>query len=291
MRSFHGGQGHGAFFEGWYLKHQKGGRTLALIPACHRDRTGRPSASLQVVTNDRTWAVDFPDGDFWAAEDRFSVALGRSRFGEKGVALDVEGEGLRLTGELRYGPFTALRSDIMGPFRFVPGLQCRHGVLSLSHRLEGALTLNGETWDFTGGLGYIEKDWGCSFPKTYLWTQGAWPGVCVVAAAADVPLGPGRITGCICAVWYGGREYRLATYRGARVEEESKTRLRVCQGRYTLEAELLEGTGLDLRAPEQGDMGRRTIRERPAGQVRYTFREGKQLLFSHVGTAGFERAE
>lgn len=290
MRNFHGGRGRGAFFEGWYLKHRKGGRTLALIPAYHRAASGRPSASLQVVTGDRAWAVDFPASRFRVHRDKFAVAVGDSRFTPAGVELDVSGDGLHLTGAIRYGPFTPPESDIMGPLRFVPGLQCSHGILSLSHRLEGAVELNGERWDFTGGTGYLEKDWGRSFPGSYLWTQCGWPGSCVVAAAAEVPLGPGRVTGCVCAVRHGGREYRLATYRGARVEAQEPGYLRVRQGPYTLEAELLGGTGLDLRAPVLGDMGARTVLERPAGRVRYDFRQGGRLLFSHVGLGGFERA-
>ena len=290
MRNFHGDRKHGAFFEGWYLKHQKDGRMLALIPACHRDRQGRPSVSLQVVTGERAWSMDVPLSQFRVARNRFAVAVGGSRFTEAGVVLDVEGEDLRLTGELRYGPFQPLESDIMGPFRLIPGLQCHHGILSLSHRVEGAVVLNGETWDFTGGSGYIEKDWGRSFPRAYLWAQCSWPGSCVVAAAADVPLGLRCVTGCICVVWHGGREYRLATYRGARVEEERPGYLRVRQGPYTLEVELLGGRGLDLRAPVLGEMDTRTIRECPAGRVRCVFRREGRLLFSRVGQGGFEWA-
>ena len=41
------------YFEGWYLKCQtRDGRALALIPAVHQDRTGRRSASLQVLAED-----------------------------------------------------------------------------------------------------------------------------------------------------------------------------------------------------------------------------------------------
>ncbi|MEZ4893124.1 MAG: tocopherol cyclase family protein [Saprospiraceae bacterium] len=33
------------------------------------------------------------------------------------------------------------------------------------------LTINGEELDFTGGKGYMEKDWGRSFPSAYFWMQ------------------------------------------------------------------------------------------------------------------------
>jgi len=59
MRFFHGGKQRGPYFEGWYLKHQsKGGKSLALIPAFHRDSAGRPSASLQIISDSRSWWLE-----------------------------------------------------------------------------------------------------------------------------------------------------------------------------------------------------------------------------------------
>jgi len=59
----------------------------------------------------------------------------------------------------------------MGIFAYIPKMECSHGVVSMNHGLEGILKINGEEIDFTGGKGYIEKDWGTSFPKQYIWIQ------------------------------------------------------------------------------------------------------------------------
>lgn len=83
----------------------------------------------------------------------FQVWLGGNLFNRKGVWLDLRAPGLTLRGEVRYGPFTPLKSDIMGPFRFLPAMECSHGVLSMGHRLEGGLTLNGRELVFDGGHG------------------------------------------------------------------------------------------------------------------------------------------
>lgn len=49
------------YFEGWYFKHQnRQGQTLALIPAFHIDNGGHRSASLQVISNDRSWWLEYP---------------------------------------------------------------------------------------------------------------------------------------------------------------------------------------------------------------------------------------
>ena len=179
----------------------------------------------------------------------------------------------------------------MGPFRFFSGMQCSHGVISMGHSLEGTLELNGERLDFSNGTGYIETDRGCSFPSAYLWTQCVWnraeSGSLMLAIAA-VPLPIGGFTGCICSVFYSGREYRLATYKGAKIEAWSPSGAVIRQGRHRLEAKLLNERKQALRAPVEGRM-ERTIHESLCAEVRYRFWRGKDLLFQHTGlNASFE---
>lgn len=295
MRFFHGAHRPGPYFEGWYLKHQnKAGQALALIPAFHIDRAGRRSASLQVLSDRGAWWLEYPDAQFHASQDRFQVQVGPSSFCDRGISLHIEQQGLSLHGTLRYGPFAALRSDIMGPFRLFGGMQCSHGIVSMGHALDGTLELNGEPIDFSNGTGYIETDRGRSFPSAYLWTQCAWDGPgggSLMLAAATVPLPVCRFTGCICAVSYHGRAYRLATYRGCKIEAWSPSGAVIRQGAYRLEAELLHDRRLPLRAPEEGSMAR-TIHESLCAEVRYRFRRGEELLFQHTDRcASFEYSD
>lgn len=295
MNFFHGANRSGTYFEGWYFKHRSGdGRTLALIPAFHIDRAGRRSASLQVVSDRGAWWLEYPDARFQAAQKEFQVQIGPCSFGSRGIELHIEEAGLSLHGTLNYGPFTALRSDIMGPFRLFAGMQCSHGVISMRHSLKGALRLNGESVDFSNGIGYIETDRGRSFPSAYLWTQCVWDGPedgGLMLAAATVPLPVGGFTGCICAVFHHGREYRLATYRGARMERWSPSGAVIRQGAYRLEAELLKARELPLRAPAEGSMTR-AVHESLCAEVRYRFRHGKDLLFQHTDRcASFEYSD
>ena len=292
MGFFHSTEGTGPYFEGWYFKHQSPqGQALALIPAFHMDGEGRRTASLQVISRDRAWWLEYPASQLQVSRKPFQVRLGQSRFGEEGISLQIQRDGLSLRGTLRYGPLAALRSDIMGPFRFFAGMQCAHGVISMGHSLSGALELNGEPLDFSGRIGYIETDRGRSFPQRYLWTQCVWEGAeraSLMLAAATIPLPVGGFTGCICAVLYGGREYRLATYRGARIEGWSSSGAAIRQGRYRLEAELLSERRQALRAPAEGRM-ERTIHESLQAEVRYRFWQGRELLFQHTDpNASFE---
>ncbi|HWS42794.1 MAG TPA: hypothetical protein VN421_06860 [Pseudoflavonifractor sp.] len=284
-----------SYFEGWYFRHQSsGGDLLALIPARHTDGAGRTTASLQVVTPGRAWTVDFPGDAFLSAKGLFQLWLGGNLFNRKGLHLDLRTPGLVLRGEIHYGPFTPLKSDIMGPFRFVPAMECRHGVVSMGHRLEGVLELNGRALDFSGGTGYIETDRGSSFPRAYLWTQCAWReggNSSLMLSVAEIPFLGGRFTGCICAVLHGGREYRLATYLGARAAGWSAAGAVIRQGDLRLTVELLESAAQPLRAPKDGRM-ERTIRESLRSKVRYRFWRGDALLFDHTDeNASFEYAD
>lgn len=292
MKFFHGTRGAGPYFEGWYFKHQApGGQGLALIPAFHRDADGHLDASLQVIAKDRSWWLEYPETELQLSRRPLRVRLGQSVFSESGLDLHIRREDLSLRGSLSYGPLTPLKSDIMGPFRLFGGMQCAHGVVSMGHCLTGELELNGERLDLTGGLGYIETDRGRSFPDAYLWTQCLWDGPeggSLMLAVATIPLPLGGFTGCICSVLYGGREYRLATYRGARIEAWSPTGAVIRQGGYRLEVKLLSQRQQPLRAPVEGRM-ERTIHESLCARVGYRFWRGETLLLQHTDDrASFE---
>ena len=289
---YHGARRRGPYFEGWYFKLQsKGGEALAVIPALHIDAAGRRSASLQIITGSESWWLEYPEGEFAARENRLQIRMGQNVFSDQGVWLDAEGEGLSLHGTLRCGPLSPPKSDIMGPFRFFSGMQCAHGVISMAHPMEGTLRLNGRIMDFGGGMGYIETDRGRSFPSAYLWTQCGWRESqrnSLMLAIATIPLPMGSFTGCICAVLYGGQEYRLATYRGTQIEGWSDRGAAIRQGRYRLEVELLAGRGHPLRAPAKGKM-KRIVHESLCAKVCYRFWCGKRLLFEHTDDyASFE---
>ncbi len=292
MKYFHGMKRSGRYFEGWYLKHQnRHGQSLALIPAFHINDAGHRSASLQVIANGGAWWLEYPEAQFQAASNQFQVRLGESRFSHQGIVLNIDQDGLLLHGTLRYGPFTAIQSDIMGPFSLFAGMQCSHGVISMGHSLEGVLNLNEEMVDFSDGTGYIESDRGRSFPNSYLWTQCVWDAPqngSLMLAIASIPLPVGSFTGCICAIIHHGWEYRLATYQGARIIEWSPNGATIQQGRYRLTVELLEEQSRPLRAPVEGSM-KRTIHESLCATVRYRFWIGKDILFQHIDRyASFE---
>ena len=261
------------YFEGWYFKHQKGGEVLSII-------AGRAAneAFIQVITGEGSYRVTYPPESYRKGK---TLCLAANRFAGNGIRLSIHNKDLTLTGQLSYSGITPIKGDIMGPFRFLP-MECRHTVISMRHELRGKVWLNGKELDFTGGKGYIEGDFGRSFPKSYTWVQSsAFNGDCsIMASAAHIPFACPWFWGCACAVWLNGAEYRLATYRGARIKERNERRLLIEQGDLSLRIRFL---GLDpghlLDAPSQGEMNRR-IRENPCAPAYFEFCRGGKTLFS-----------
>ena len=176
----------------------------------------------------------------------------------------------------------------MGPLCAVPFLQCRHRVASMAHGLSGRLEVNGRAFGFDGGRGYIEGDRGRSFPSGYLWTQCLFAGGSLMLAVADVPLGPAAFRGVIALVRLEGREWRLASYLGARVTALGGGGATVRQGDLCLTARRLGGPGRALRAPAAGAM-ERTVRENPACPAYYRLTKGGRVLLELAAdNASFE---
>ena len=107
-------------------------------------------------------------------------------------------------------------------------------------------------------------------------------------SVADVPIAGFHIRGIIGVVLWKGREYRLATYLGARAVQLENGKLRIVQGNLELEARLLKAVKSPLKAPANGGMTR-TIHESVACHAFYRFRKGEHVFFSfQTNRASFE---
>lgn len=279
------------YFEGWYFKHQNAGKTVAVIPAIHRDQSGQTTSSIQLIWDDGAFNATYLHSPILKVRDGLGLRIGSSVFTKQGITLDIDQGGLKATGEIRYGALKPPRGSIMGPVRHIPNLQCHHNIISFMHELSGALTIDGKTFDFTGGRGYIESDMGTSFPDNYVWTQcNSFDGedLCVMAAISDVKVGKYTARGTICCIYYRGREYRLATYLGAAIVKCTASELIVSQGRYVLQVNRITECPRALAAPANGAMIR-TVHENVACTVRYRFYRLNEPVFDLTSShAGFE---
>ena len=153
MSFYHGQHRERSYFEGWYFKQQANGRTLAVIPGISMAADGSKTAFIQVITESASHFVAYPFSAFEARRSPLGVRIGQSVFTAEGLFLDIREPDLTLRGKLHYGELTPLESDIMGPFRSMPLMECRHRVISMRHTVQGRLNYQGETLVFDGGVG------------------------------------------------------------------------------------------------------------------------------------------
>ncbi|MGL5379703.1 tocopherol cyclase family protein [Clostridium sp.] len=274
MSNFHGNNKRKSFFEGWYFKHQNETDTLAFIPGINIDDKGNKEAFIQVITNTKSYNVKYPYSDFSIDQNLLEVKIADNKFSKKGINIDIQNSDLKIAGHINYSDLTPIKYDIMGPFSIIPFMECNHGVISLKHNLIGTIVINNEEYKFNNGIGYIEKDWGTSFPKSYLWTQcnsfKNKEDSSIMVSIADIPFMGMNFQGCIAIVFYKGEEYRLATYNGVKIINCSENKVEIKRGKYKLEVDLITKEPQKLFAPTNGNMNR-VIHENAVSHASYKF--------------------
>lgn len=279
------------YFIGWYFKHQKKKNTISLIPGIQFDDSGSASAFIQVITNNSSYYIKYPYYYFKIHPKKLCIKIGNNVFSRKGVRINIQCPELQLSGNIRYDEFLPIRYNIMGPLCLIPRLKCIHGIISMDHCLHGKLRLNGEDISFDNGHGYIETDSGSSFPNNYFWSQcnDFKERACsIVAAVADIDILCKSIRGCFALINYEGKEYRLATYLGAKVVVFRSNLICIRQGKYTLYINNQGNAPQHLKAPVNGRMTR-TIKEYASGHGEYRFyKSGKKLFQLSSKHASYE---
>lgn len=274
------------YFSGMYFKQRGQNGTVALIPAIHCTADGRKRGSIQLVTeqeNHCIWLDGHP-----VQNKKGEYLLADSRFSSRGVHLEAASDGVIAAGDLRFRNLTEPQTGAMGALRLLPFLECRHAVYSMRHAVDGCLTINGKTYFFDGGEGYMEGDAGRSFPRKYLWTQCLFGRGSVMISAAEIPYLGMRFTGVLAMLLYQGKQYRLASDCGAHIVHLEQGRIAIRQKNLFLSAELLSQGGAPLKAPRSGAMTR-TIREQLRCCARYRFaKDGRTLFAFESNRASFE---
>ena len=268
---FQGASKRRRYFEGWYYKLVSArGEVVAVIPGVSYGEDGTGTAFIQIIEGRGSGTAYFPYevSDLSFSRSVLDLGVGRSRFTDARLSLDIEGDGRRIAGEIRLTGTTPLKRSLLSPgimgwFAFAPFMECYHGVVSLDHGLEGALEIDGTEIDFTGGRGYTEKDWGRSFPSSWIWVQSnhfSHNGISVMLSVARIPWLGGSFPGFLCVLLLSGVQYRFATYTGARITRmqasASSVFIRIEDGKHSLEIRAVPGKPGGLKAPVNGAMDR-----------------------------------
>ena len=301
---YHGWGRSKRFFEGWYYKlvDVNQAHALAIIPGIAMDETGKQQAFIQILDgkNDQSWYHRFPAKDFKPSSKKHALWIGENFFSSEKIVLDLP----NLKGELNFShnvpwPTSFFSPGIMGPFSFVPFMECYHGILSMNHNLTGTLVFNKTSLNFSQGKGYIEKDWGHSFPEGYLWMQSnhfSQNNVSVKASLAIIPWLGSSFIGHIAGVLFEGKVYTFTTYNGTIVKHcsitEKEVKLEMENKQYQLSLKASRERATSLAAPIAGFMDARIEESMKASiEVELLDKKTNRVLLKDKGTsAGIEVA-
>lgn len=306
---YQGGNMNHRYFEGWYFKQvdAKRHRALAVIPGVSFSADGDSRhAFIQIISNDGithyfTYPIDAFSFDRGKA---FGIRIGDNAFSETDMTLRLQDDRIEIHGDMSFGrwtpwPVTTFSPGIMGWYRFVPRMETYHGVLSMDHAVSGSIAINGESIDLDGSRGYVEKDWGRSFPSSWVWAQSnhfEHEGASFVVSVAKIPWMGKSFVGTIAGLRLDGELHRFTTYTGTQLAllktKANEAHLILRDSRKELEIRIQGGETAALKAPTLGAMEGHDS-ESLDGTVDVTMRALNQgysdLLFQGMGKlAGVE---
>lgn len=296
---FQGNLNSSRYFEGWYFKYvtKSEHMSIACIPGISLNKEDS-HAFIQVFIskpNDphplKTYYFKYPKESFTFDEKKMIVHVGQSVFKKEDIELNVSNSEVSLIGHIKHLKLTPIGSNIMGPFAYIPLMETYHGIVSMTHHLEGSIMMNREAISFKDGKGYIEKDWGQSFPSAYTWVQANHFNdvqTSLFASVAKIPFLGLNFKGFISTLYYNQTIYKFATYNFSRLtllkHSDNQVIIHLKKGSLKLEIEGKSERSTDLPAPRLGKMNE-LIKEGLSGIVSIKLYKGKTLLYQDQSTS------
>jgi len=292
------------YFEGWYYKlvSPDEAYAFAVIPGIAIEQNGSKHAFIQVLDGKKRTASyhRFDSSDFVPSANEFKLSIAENHFSGKGISLDLP----ELKGELTFSETVAWPNrwyspGIMGPYSFLPFMECYHGIVSMDHSISGQLEVYGKSTDFESGRGYTEKDWGRSFPSAYVWMQSnhfAKPGISIKVSVAKIPYMNFSFVGFIAGIWLENKLIQFTTYNQSSLKkltiDSGKVEMKMQNRKYLLDIRVIREASTELASPILGLMdGRIEESMNSVIEVKLTERSSGKIIFEDAGrNAGLEVA-
>ena len=207
--------------------------------------------------------------------------------------IEINGE-ININKKIKW-PVKLISPGAMGPFSFIPSMECNHGIININGLIDGILTINGEDIDFNGGKCYIEKDWGKSFPSSWIWMQSNhFPSndVSLTLSIARIPFMGKYFKGFIGGLLLKNKLYKFTTYNFSKIHKieyyDDHIELSIKRKKLLLKIKAYRSFGSELFSPIMGSMNGR-INESLNSSLDVELVNENEIVFNEVGTnAGLE---
>ena len=284
------------YFEGWYFKTTNNKDGISFIPGININKKETKSF-IQVITPASSYFVNYNINDFKFGTSPFYIKIGNNLFSKNNVHIDINdsNQDLIIKGDIEYSNnqninTNFLNPNIMGPFSYIPFMECNHAILNMKSRANGKININNNKIKFDNGIGYIEKDWGCSFPKSYIWCQGnnfQNSNASFMISIADIPFKAFHFRGIICDLIVDDVEFKFTTYNNAKLlqynVDANSLDITLKRGHYYLNIKSTNTSGLKLLAPVKGKM-EKDIFESISASITVALKRNDFTLFSDAST-------
>jgi hypothetical protein len=292
------------YFEGWYYKHisENQDNALSFIPGISLNPRDSHSF-IQIIDGLKGTSqyIRYTLEDFKFDFRNNNLKVGKSIFSENHITLNINSEEITVHGEIRYDkrikyPQTLLSPGIMGWYSYIPFMECKHGIISVDHNLTGSLSVNDTLINFNNGKGYIEKDWGTSFPEAWIWIQSnnfSTANTSFTFSVAKIPWLGKFFMGFISFLYHSNRFYLFSTYNGSIITDVKKgdenIEIRVENKKYKLHISTRRKTSSELAAPSMGEMTRKIKESINSDVTVKLLNSNGKTIFENTGySAGLE---
>ena len=293
------------YFEGWYFKYvsKSLSHTFAFIPGISLNKKDT-HAFIQVFISDRTkeketlktYYFKYDINAFSFHPKTFKIQIAENMFSSDSMFLSIDNDDLDLQVHLENLHLTPIKKNllfpsIMGPFGYLGFMETYHGIVSMSHQVKGSILLNKEAISFNQGKGYVEKDWGTSFPSSYTWMQSNHfkdSKTSFMLSYATIPFLFFKFKGLISVLIVQGKEFRFATYNLSSVKQldydENSVSITIKKRSLKLVVTATTSDYKDLPSPRLGQMNE-TIKEGLSGNITLKLYKKNTLIYEDEGVA------
>lgn len=178
------------FFEGWFQKvfsTQHNASFLFIYGYATRNSNDKFGFLQVLIPNQTPEIVYFPKDEVSCDVDHHIFRMGNNMFTTESIRVSTSDLGIDLK-LLNTHPVRSFKNS-MGYTYYIPNLPCYHSVLNISQTVSGEIQHKGQCYVLDNEMGYLEKNWGASFPERYFWVHAVDPndpGVSLLFSRAEI---------------------------------------------------------------------------------------------------------
>lgn len=237
------------FFEGWYFKIVSPDckNAFSFIPGIFNNKNSDANHSFIQVLNGNETKYDyikFKPQEFHYNKEKFDVSVGNNCFSNNHIELDLSCESCKIKGRLEFRktlkwPDSLLNPGSMGFYNYLLFMECYSQVCLMNGETFGSLEIGGKFIDFSHGKVYIEKNWGRSFPKSWVWVQANSFGedASITCSIGTVPFIRGSFSGFLVGLQLKNKFFSFTSINKSKMNierEDGDVRLEFLREDYSL---------------------------------------------------------